>query len=106
MGKDLHGAGWAIDDSLHELAYQSSPDAQAVKWRSPVLFIHGDDDRNAPFNQTTDLVQRLRTQGVHVETLIFPDEDHDFLRYATFLRAYAATAEFLQRTLGAPSGLR
>jgi dipeptidyl aminopeptidase/acylaminoacyl peptidase len=106
MGKDLHGAGWAIDDSLHDLAYQSSPDAQAAKWRSPVLFIHGDDDRNAPFNQTTDLVQRLRTQGVHVETLIFPDEDHDFLRYATFLRAYAATADFLQRTLGAPNGLR
>jgi dipeptidyl aminopeptidase/acylaminoacyl peptidase len=105
MGKDLHGAGWAIDDSLHDLAYQSSPDAQVLKWRSPVLLIHGDDDRNAPFNQTTDLVQRLRAQGVHVETLIFPDEDHDFLRYATFLRAYAATAEFLQRTLGAPNGL-
>jgi dipeptidyl aminopeptidase/acylaminoacyl peptidase len=106
MGRELHGAGWAPDDSLHDLAYQSSPDAQAANWRSPVLFIHGDDDRNAPFNQTTDLVQRLRAQGVHVETLVFPDERHDFLRYASFLRAYAATAEYLQRALGAQNELR
>jgi dipeptidyl aminopeptidase/acylaminoacyl peptidase len=100
LGKELHGAGWALDDSLHTLAYQSSPNAQAEKWRSPVLFIHGDDDRNAPFNQTTDLVQRLRQQNVQVETLIFPGEAHDFLRYTSFLQAYAATAEFLRRTLG------
>lgn len=106
MGKDLHGGGWALDDSLHDLAYQSSPNAQAAKWRSPVLFIHGDDDRSVPFNQTTDLVQRLRAQGVHVETLIFPDEEHDFLRYASFLRAYGATAEFLERTLAVPNGNR
>jgi dipeptidyl aminopeptidase/acylaminoacyl peptidase len=93
------GGGWGLDDSLHDLAYESSPVATVAKWRSPVLFIHGDDDRSVPFNQTTDLVQRLRARGVHLETLIFPDEEHDFLRYATWLRAYAATSEFLERTL-------
>jgi dipeptidyl aminopeptidase/acylaminoacyl peptidase len=25
-------------------------------------WIHGDDDRNAPFQQTTDLVEKLRAQ--------------------------------------------
>ena len=99
MAKDGEGAGWAIDQSLYDLAYKSSPDAAASIWRSPILFIHGDDDRSVPFNQTTDLVRRLREQGVHVETLIFPDEEHGFLRYATWLRAYAAMAEFLTRTL-------
>jgi dipeptidyl aminopeptidase/acylaminoacyl peptidase len=106
VGKDLHGAGWALDETLHDLAYNSSPDAAVAKWRSPVLFIHGDDDRSVPFNQTTDLVQRLRVQGVHAETLVFPDEEHGFLRYATWLRAYRATAEFLERTLAAPSVAR
>ena len=33
-------------------------------WKSPVLLIHGDDDRNVPFSQTVDLVQRLRAQHV------------------------------------------
>jgi dipeptidyl aminopeptidase/acylaminoacyl peptidase len=106
LAQELHGAGWGIDQSLHDLAYQSSPDAAATKWRSPVLFIHGDDDRSVPFDQTTDLVRRLREQGVHTETLIFPDEEHGFLRYATWLRAYGATAEFLSRTLGSPASAR
>jgi N-acyl-D-amino-acid deacylase len=98
--KDFPGAGWGIDPSLYALAYQSSPVAAVATWRSPVLLIHGDDDRSVPFNQTTDLASRLREQGVHVETLIFPDEEHGFLRHATWLRAYEATAEFLLRTLG------
>jgi N-acyl-D-amino-acid deacylase len=98
--KDFPGAGWGIDPSLYDQAYESSPVAAAANWRSPVLLIHGDDDRSVPFNQTTDLASRLREQGVHVETLIFPDEEHGFLRYATWLRADQATAEFLSRSLG------
>ena len=35
-------------------------------WRSPVLLIHGDDDRNVRFSQTSDLVQRLTKQGVEL----------------------------------------
>lgn len=97
--KEWPGAGWGLDPSLYERAYQSSPVAAVGSWRSPVLFIHGDDDRSVPFDQTTDLVSRLREAGVPVETLIFPDEEHGFLRYASWLRAYRATADFLIRTL-------
>ena len=47
----------------------------AVKtWRSPVLLIHGDDDRNVNFNETITLANALRQQGVPIEQLIFPDE--------------------------------
>lgn len=99
---ELPGAGWGIDPSLYDLAYRSSPVATISKWRSPVLFIHGDDDRSVPFNQTVDLVGRLRRTGVPVETLIFPDEEHGFLRYGNWLRAYEATAEFLSYHLAAP----
>jgi dipeptidyl aminopeptidase/acylaminoacyl peptidase len=30
-----------------------------------MLFIHGDDDRNVPFQQTTDLVEKLRVSLCH-----------------------------------------
>src|SRR6185437_10916525 len=40
-----------------KLAFDSSPVAAIAKWNSPVLLIHGDDDRNVPFQQDTDLVQ-------------------------------------------------
>jgi dipeptidyl aminopeptidase/acylaminoacyl peptidase len=45
------------------------------------------------FRQTVELVEALRGR-VHVEQLIFPDEIHDFLRYANWMRAYHAAARF------------
>jgi fermentation-respiration switch protein FrsA (DUF1100 family) len=36
-----------------------------ANWRSPVLFVHGDADRNVPFQQTTDLVEKLRVSLCH-----------------------------------------
>ena len=84
-----------------ELAFKSSPVASIANWRSPVLFVHGDDDRNVPFQQTTDLVEKLRAQNVAFEELIFPDEIHDLLRWSDWIRAYRATAEFFDRRLAA-----
>ena len=86
-------------DAAIKLAWESSPDASVSTWKSPVLLIHGDDDRNVPFSQTVDLVQRLRAQHVPFEQLIMPDEIHAFLRWKDWMRAYAATAEFFDRTL-------
>jgi dipeptidyl aminopeptidase/acylaminoacyl peptidase len=84
-----------------ELAFKSSPVASVATWRSPVLFIHGDDDRNVPFQQTTDLVEKLRSQKVVFDELIMPDEIHDLLRHENWIRAYQATAEFFDRKLAA-----
>jgi dipeptidyl aminopeptidase/acylaminoacyl peptidase len=86
-------------DAAIKLAWESSPDAYVSTWKSPVLLIHGDDDRNVPFSQTVDLVQRLRAQHVPFEQLIIPDEIHGFLRWMDWLRAYSATVEFFDRTL-------
>jgi len=82
-----------------KLAFQSSPNASVQLWKSPVLLIQGDDDRNVPFSQTVDLVQRLRENHVPFELLVFPDEIHGFLLYKTWLKAYAATADFFDRTI-------
>jgi dipeptidyl aminopeptidase/acylaminoacyl peptidase len=84
-----------------ELAFKSSPVASIANWHSPVLFVHGDDDRNVPFQQTTDLVEKLRVQKVEFEELIFPDEIHDLLRWRDWIRAYKATTKFFDRELGA-----
>ncbi len=84
------------------VAYQSSPMAYLDGWRSPVLVIHGDDDRNVPFSESVDLVEELRARGVDLEQLVFPDEVHGFLLHRNWLAAYRATAGFLERKLTAP----
>lgn len=95
------GAGWGIfGDDLMRLAYRYSPVADIQFWSSPVLFIHGDDDRNVEFIQTTDLVVRLREQGrVKIELLVFPDEVHDLLCWRNWILAYQTSADFFDRNL-------
>jgi dipeptidyl aminopeptidase/acylaminoacyl peptidase len=104
LGRRIAGADEAPDfkDAL-KLAYDSSAVSTVARWKSPVLLIHGDDDRNVPFQQTTDLVQRLRKQNVEFEEIIFPDEIHDFLLWKSWVRGYRATADFFDQKLNATS---
>jgi dipeptidyl aminopeptidase/acylaminoacyl peptidase len=103
---EAKNAGVAPDaKEARELAFKSSPVASIANWHSPVLLIQGDDDRNVPFQQTTDLVEKLRAQKVEFEELIIPDEIHDLLRWSDWVRAYRATAGFFDRKL-ATSGER
>ena len=110
-GVDIHGVhDWPTDNwegknispELTKLAHTSSPVSTVDTWKSPVLFIHGDDDRNVIFSQTVDLVARLRSRGVHIEQLIFPDEVHDFLLYSSWLRALQAGSDFFDRQFSWP----
>jgi len=107
-GVDFHGVhDWPTDNwdgknispELVKLAHQSSPVSAVDTWKSPVLFIHGDDDRNVYFTQTVDLVARLRARGVEIEQLVFPDDIHDFLLHKNWLAGYHAASDFLDRKL-------
>jgi len=81
------------------LAFESSPMASIDGWRSPVLVIHGDDDRNVAFAETVTLVEALRQRKVEVEQLVFPDEVHGFLMHTHWLEVYRAAADFFERKL-------
>jgi dipeptidyl aminopeptidase/acylaminoacyl peptidase len=112
-GVDMHGVhDWNLElptfmpwydpqklKDVARLAFESSPISSVSTWRSPVLLIHGDDDRNVPFAETVQLVEALRRRHVEFEELIFPDEIHDFLLRRSWVRAYTAGAEFLQSKL-------
>jgi dipeptidyl aminopeptidase/acylaminoacyl peptidase len=84
------------------IAFESSPMASVDTWRSPVLLIHGDDDRNVDFGQTVILVEALRKRNVPMEELVFPNEIHDFLLHRHWVEAYSATANFFGRRFGHP----
>jgi len=85
-----------------ETAWKSSPASMIKTWKSPVLLIHGDDDRNVRFFQTIDLASRLEKAGVYYEELVIPDDVHAFMLYRNWLKANSATFRFLNKFL-APS---
>lgn len=115
-GVDIHGvhdwnteipnfmASYKLNDrpDAARLAWESSPLSSVSTWRSPVLLIQGDDDRNVPFAEMVDLAEALRKQGVSFEQLVFPDEIHDFLLHRTWLAAYHAASDFFDRHFKAP----
>lgn len=112
-GVDIHGvhnwddemqvwdAGYdpATRTAFSRVAIQSSPVYFVNGWHSPVLFIHGDDDRNVWFSQTVNLVEKLRERNVHIEQLVIPDEIHGFLLHKTWIKGYYAGADFFDRML-------
>jgi dipeptidyl aminopeptidase/acylaminoacyl peptidase len=116
-GVDFHGVhDWSLPDGIWfdkgperyqtidrkaalKEAWESSPDSAIATWRSPVLLIQGDDDRNVDFHQMVDLVQRLRIANKPYEEIVIPNEIHGFLRYASWIEADSATVEYLTRQL-------
>jgi dipeptidyl aminopeptidase/acylaminoacyl peptidase len=116
-GVDIHGVhDWTVDrargllnreryelapDAMRalEVAWRASPVASISTWRSPVLLIHGDDDRNVRFSQTVDLVRRLQAAGVPYEEIVIPDDTHHFFLHSNLVRVNSATAAFFDRML-------
>jgi dipeptidyl aminopeptidase/acylaminoacyl peptidase len=99
LGPGIASQGDTQRDQALRTAWTSSPLADVAGWKSPVLLIHGDDDRNVRINQTIALANELHARGVPFEELIIPNEIHDFLRHDGWARVNAATAEFLERQL-------
>ncbi|MSR35999.1 MAG: S9 family peptidase [Gemmatimonadetes bacterium] len=81
------------------LAYQSSPAYNIDKWTSPVLIVHGDDDRNVEFSQTVGLVQALRAYNVPHEVIVNPNDTHYSQLYSRWVEAWPAIDEWFDRTL-------
>ena len=115
-GVDIHGVhDWGKLEALfaegekyekapdYELAlktaWNSSPVSSIKTWKSPVLIIHGDDDRNVRFNQSVDLINRLEKQKVNYETLMIVDDTHHWMNWDNAVKVYGAVADYFIRKL-------
>ena len=93
----VHSYGDTLDPD--NVVYASSSVSEVDNWTSPVLLVHGDDDRNVAFSETVGLVQALRANDVYFELIVFPDEVHDFLVFDKWLQTWDATEDFFRRFL-------
>ena len=81
------------------LAYKSSAISAIETWKSPVLLIQGDDDRNVNFAQSVGLVELLRAHQVPFELMVLPDDVHETLLYKRWLAIFDRMEDFLNRNL-------
>ena len=94
----VHLYGSSLDPN--DLSYQSSAISQIDKWKSPVLIVQGDDDRNVYFAQTVGLVNLLRQRNVYYELIVEPDDVHDSLIYSRWLYMFGRMEAFLKKFFG------
>jgi len=100
VGVDLAGVHlWGSSLDPESVSFKSSVIGAIDGWKSPVLLLHGDDDRNVAFQQTTGLVQLLRARDVPYELIVFPDDVHDSLIHSRWIYTFERAAEFLGRYL-------
>ena len=102
-GVDLAGVHlWGSSVDPESVSFKSSAVGAIDGWKSPVLLVHGDDDRNVAFQQTTGLVQLLRARGVEYELIVFPDDTHESMLHSRWIHTLERMERFLTRHLGGP----
>jgi len=99
-GVDLAGVHlWGSSLDPAAVSYKSSTIGAIDGWKSPVLLIQGDDDRNVAFQQMTGLVQLLRQRDVYYELIVFPDDTHESLLHSRWMYTLGRMETFLHRFL-------
>ena len=100
MGVDLAGVHlWGSSVDPESLSFKSSAIGAIDGWKSPVLLVHGDDDRNVAFQQTTGLVQLLRARNVEYELIVFPDDTHESMLHSRWIYTLDRMEQFIDKHL-------
>ena len=86
-------------EKAKEVAWKSSPFAYLDTWKSPVLFIHGDDDRNVNISHTVDLIRRFDEKNLPYEFLMVPNETHHWMKFSNMVMVDEHIVNFLEEHL-------
>lgn len=94
------GRWWGDREQLR----QTSPVNRAREIRTPLLLIHGEQDRIVQVDQSRDMADALKDAGHRdYQYLELPLGDHSLSRQEDRLRALTAMEAFLKRYLDAPT---
>lgn len=77
-----------------------SPLFSASKIRKPLLIAQGANDPRVRKAESDQIVQALRSKGVPVTYIVFPDEGHGYSKPENNLAFFAIAEQFLGRCLG------
>ena len=76
-----------------------SPVFHADKIRRPLLVLQGQNDPRVIKPESDDIVAALKTSGVPVEYIVFPDEGHGFTKKKNQIEGYRAILQFINRNM-------
>jgi dipeptidyl aminopeptidase/acylaminoacyl peptidase len=93
-------AAWVGDpETEQDFLLERSPITYVDQVRAPLLVIQGANDPRVVKGESDQMVERLRELGREVEYVVFDDEGHGFTKRQNELKAFRASAEWLERYL-------
>jgi dipeptidyl aminopeptidase/acylaminoacyl peptidase len=98
MGRNFLHDAWGMDDEKY-IAANSAID-HVDKFNTPVLIIHGEDDKRVPIQNAREMRDALQKAGKPVEYMTKPKEGHGFFKEDNNTDRYVVTEKFLEKYLG------
>jgi dipeptidyl aminopeptidase/acylaminoacyl peptidase len=96
----LSSVGEPLDgDDVNRRAVESSPIATIDHWHSPVLLVKADGDLDVPIQQSTALIEDLRSHNIDHDVILIPDEIHVMARYSSWMILFNAADVYFDRHL-------
>ena len=76
-----------------------SPIHNVDRVKTPLIVLHGANDTNVPVVEAEQVVDSLKTRGIPVEYVLFPDEGHGWRKTANRLRSTVEIVKFFRAHL-------
>lgn len=78
-----------------------SPINKIDRVKAATLVLHGANDTNVPVIEAEQVVQKLKSRGVPVEYILFPDEGHGWRKTTNRVKSAVSIVDFFERHLAA-----
>ena len=86
-------------ETEREMLRSLSPLYKIDRVVAPTLVLHGANDTNVPVIEAEQVVQNLRSRGVPVDYVLFPDEGHGFVKAENRIRAAVSIVSWFTKYL-------
>ena len=94
---------WEHGGPYHEVPQQHekhNPANHVLKWKTPMLVIHGEKDYRVPPEQGIATFTALQRRGIPSQFLVFPDENHWVLKPQNSVQWHETVQAWLKRWIG------
>ena len=97
--RNLRAAEYGDPDKDGAAMDAASPIHRVADIRAPLMVIQGANDPRVPQSEADQMVAALRTRGVTVDYLLYPDEGHGLAKLPNRITAYTKMADFFSEHL-------
>lgn len=95
--RENRAAEYGDPDKDPEFMKSISPINFVNQIKAPLFVIAGANDPRVPAAEAEQIVAAVKTKGVPVEYISFPDEGHGMAKRANRIKGYGAIADFLDK---------